>query len=116
MPRRKTRVASAACALLLLASSPAAGAQAHDRYAFDQPAEALSQALRDVAVRTGRNVIAPDELVQTREAPPLSGTFTAEEAVARLLEGTGLRYRLVDATLVIERVPEGGGRPSSAAC
>lgn len=114
MPRHSTGFASAACALLLLAGSPAAGAQLQDRYAFDQPAEALSQALRDVAARTGRNVIAPDELVRARQAPPLSGRFTAEEAVARLLEGTGLRYRLVDATLVIERAAEGVARPDSA--
>ncbi|MGE5562076.1 MAG: TonB-dependent receptor domain-containing protein [Bacillota bacterium] len=58
-----------------------------------------------MAVRTGRNVIAPADLLGTQQAPALSGTFTAEEAVARLLAGTGLRYRLVDGTLVVERVP-----------
>lgn len=105
--RIQSRAAIGAIALALFADAAAAGAQpkTEDQFAFDQPAEALSQALRDVAVRTGRNVIARDELVQAREAPPLSGTFTAEQAVARLLEGTGLRYRLVDGTLVIERIP-----------
>jgi outer membrane receptor protein involved in Fe transport len=92
---------------LLAVASARANAQAQDHFAFDLPAETLSQALRDVAVRTGRNVIAPADLVGTQQAPPLSGTFTAEEAVGRLLAGTGLRYRLVEGTLIVERVPFG---------
>jgi outer membrane receptor protein involved in Fe transport len=82
-----------------------AAAQPAGRFNFQLPAEPLSDALRDVAVETGRNVIAPQDLVQARRAPPLAGMFTAEEAVARLLAGSGLRYRLVDGTLVVERVP-----------
>jgi outer membrane receptor protein involved in Fe transport len=94
-----------ASALLAVASATAAMAQPEDRFLFQLPAESLSQALRDVAVRTGRDVIAPADLVGTRQVPALSGTFTAEEALARLLSGTGLRYRLVERTLVVERVP-----------
>jgi outer membrane receptor protein involved in Fe transport len=97
-----------ALACLALATATAASAQAQDQFVFDLPAETLSQALRDVAVRTGRNVIAPSDLIGERKTPPLSGTFTAEEAVARLLAGTGLRYRLVDGTLVVERSPLAG--------
>jgi iron complex outermembrane receptor protein len=97
--------ARSALALLAFASATTANAQSQDHFTFDQPAETLSQALRDVAVRTGRNVIAPSDLVGTQQAAPLSGTFTAEEAVARLLAGTGLRYRTVDGTLVVERAP-----------
>ena len=96
---------TAASALLALASSTAANAQPQGQFVFNLPAETLSQALRDVAVRTGRGVIAPDELVQSRQAPPLSGAFTAEEAVTRLLAGTGLRYRMVNGALVVERSP-----------
>lgn len=108
MPRRHSRAAGAAYAILLLTSTTAATAQPHGQYAFDLPPESLSQALREVALRTGRNLIAPDQLVQSRQAPALSGTFTADQAVAKLLEGTGLRYRLVDGTLVVEPVPFAG--------
>jgi outer membrane receptor protein involved in Fe transport len=104
MGKIQSIAADAACALLLLASATGASGQPRDRYRFDQPAETLSQALKDVAVRTGRNLVAPDDLVQARQAPPLSGSFTAEEAISRLLEGTGLRYRAVDGALVIERI------------
>jgi iron complex outermembrane receptor protein len=92
-------------ALLALAGATAANAQAQDHFAFDLPSETLSQALRDVAVRTGRNVIAPADVIGAQQAPALSGAFTAEEAVARLLTGTGLRYRIVEGTLVVERAP-----------
>ena len=92
-------------ALFIVASATAAAAQPQSQFAFDLPGESLSQALRDVAVRTGRNVIAPADLVGTQYAAPLTGTFTAEQAVARLLAGTGLRYREVEGTLVVERLP-----------
>lgn len=94
-----------ALALLALVRATAANAQPQGQYVFDLPAETLSQALRDVAVRTGRNVIAPADLIGRQQVSPLSGTFTAEEAVAQVLAGTGLRYRLVDGTLVVQRVP-----------
>jgi outer membrane receptor protein involved in Fe transport len=118
----RSKTATATLALLLFAGITPARAQPAAEFAFDLPAESLSMALRDVAVRTGRNVIAPNELVQNRKAPPLAGTFTAEEAVAWLLAGTGLRYRLVDGTLVVERSPfteeavaSGSSEPAEAA-
>ena len=103
LPDGRLAAVAAATALLFLGS--AAGAAQQERFAFDVPPELLSQALRDVAVRTGRNLIAPQPLVEARRAPALSGTYTAEEAVERLLEGSGLRYRLSAGALVIERVP-----------
>lgn len=101
MPKLQSTTALA----LLAFGSAAASAQPQGHFVFDLPAETLSQALRDVAVRTGRNVIAPADLVGKQKAGPLSGTFTAEEALSHLLAGTGLRYRLVEGTLVVERVP-----------
>lgn len=108
-----SKTATAAFAALMSVGPAEAAWQQSPRQEINIPSVELSQALREVAVRTGRNVIAPDELVRARQAPSLSGTFTAEEAVARLLEGTGLRYRLVDGTFVIERAPEGGTPPGS---
>jgi outer membrane receptor protein involved in Fe transport len=92
-------------AFLACACASAAHGQAQDQYVFDLPAETLAQALRDVALQTGRNVIAPADLVGTQQSAPLAGTFTPEQAVQRLLAGTGLRYRAIEGTLVIERVP-----------
>ncbi|HEX5259154.1 MAG TPA: TonB-dependent receptor, partial [Sphingomicrobium sp.] len=102
MPKLRS---TAACALVALAIATGAHAQPGDQFVFDLPSENLAQALRHVAVRTGRNVIAPADLLGSQQAPALSGTFTAEQAVARLLAGTGLQYRTVEGTLVVERAP-----------
>ena len=101
----QTGAVSAAVTLLLFGCATTAGAQAQSRFVFDLPGESLSQALRDVALQTGRDVIAPDDLVQARRAAPLSGTFTPEEALQRLLRGSGMRYRLVGNSIIIERDP-----------
>lgn len=93
------------CALIALASATGVSAQTDSRFQFDQPAEALSKALRDIALRTGRNIIAPADLLGGREAAPLSGPFTAEEALARLLAGTGLDYSSVEGNLVVGKGP-----------
>lgn len=92
-------------ALLVISSAASASGQRQDQFNFELPAEALSQALRDVAVQTGTNVIAPADVIGPLQAQPLAGRFTVEEAVARLLAGTRLQYRLVDGTLIIERIP-----------
>ena len=96
-------------ALLAIATATAAQAQPHEKFVFDLPAERLSQALKDVGVRTGQNVIAPADLVGPHQAPALAGTYTAEQAVARLLAGTGLSYRVVNGTLVVQRSPFADG-------
>lgn len=106
MRKYQSATATAALALLLIASATPANAQSPEQqFSFDLPAKKLSQALKDVAVHTGRNVIAPADLLGDQQAAPLSGTFTAEEALARLLAGTGLRYRMVEGALVVERSP-----------
>lgn len=98
----KTSIAALA-ALMWAGPAEAAGQQSAPRE-FNIPSLDLSQSLREVAVQTGRNVIAPDELVRGRRAPALSGSYTAEQALAALLQGSGLAFRTVDGTLVITTV------------
>ena len=105
--RKRSMAAGAGLALILMTATAPASAQPAERFQFDLPAEPLAQALRDIALRSGRSIIAPDELVRTRQAPALSGMLTPEQAVERLLEGTDLVVRQVDETLVIERPPSG---------
>lgn len=93
-----TAISAAVCAT-------AAQAQSAREADYALPAQELAQSLRDVALRSGVSIIAPSELVSAKQAPSLSGTLTAEQAVARLLAGTGLQYRLVEGTLVVERSP-----------
>ncbi len=98
----KYRRAIATTAWLLVAASTEAIAQRAGQFAFDVKSEPLSHALRDVALQSGTNIVAPDSLVGARQAPALSGTYTVEQALAKLLQGTGLQYRAVGNSLVIE--------------
>ena len=102
---------SAAVAMLLCASAAAHG-QAQT-FQFEQPALDLSSALRGVAERTGIDLIAPSDLVAGRRASQLSGSFTPEQAVAKLLEGTGLTFKRVEGTFVIA-VARSPGFPTSS--
>lgn len=85
-----------------------AGAEAQeDERNFSIPSQELGRSLRDVAAGSGRGVIAPSALVAGRRAPALNGRYSAEEAVRRLLAGSGLGVRRVGDSLVI--VAQGGG-------
>lgn len=116
MQKNRWVAAKAALTMLLAGAAGIANAAEEDRFTFNLAAEALPDALRDVAARTGRNVIAPDRLVRDLRSSPLSGTFTTEQALSKLLEGTGLSYRLVGKALVIDggplasaEIPQSGG-------
>ena len=94
-----------AALVMAVADSTAAMAQGQQRFDFNLPEQGLSKALAAVAAQSGRNLIAPGELVEARTAPALAGRLTADEAVARLLAGTGLIVRRVGDALVVERGP-----------
>jgi iron complex outermembrane receptor protein len=66
---------------------------------FSQQAQPLSDALRNVAEKTGQDILfAPDAVVGQR-APAISGIFTAKQAVDLLLQNTDLE--------AVEDVPAG---------
>jgi iron complex outermembrane receptor protein len=68
-----------------------ASARAADRtYHFDIPAEALSQALRAFGQTAGEQIIFTEDLVSGLTFSGLRGDFSAEVALQRLLQGTGL--------------------------
>lgn len=115
MQRYRTRAAIATSAWLLVATSTAAIAQRPAQFAFDLKSEPLSRALRDVALQSGTNIVAPDGLIEAHQAPALAGTYTVEQALAKLLQGTGLQYRAVGNSLVVEAIsfPDGSDRAGS---
>ena len=106
----RARVCSLAFIFTLTLSLPVAGADSsHRSYRFDIAAEPLAQALRTYGQVSGQAIIFTENLVEGITSPPLKGTYTAEAALARLLNGTDL---------TIERSPSGavmirGPAPSS---
>lgn len=104
-------VRSAAFVTLLCTSTALLAQEQDRRIQFDIPARDLTMTLRDIAEKTGTNLVAPSELVDGRQAPPLRGRFTADEAIAELLQGTGLEARHVGAAVLIARAkPREPGR------
>ncbi|GFE81103.1 TonB-dependent receptor [Steroidobacter agaridevorans] len=70
------------------------------RQEFNIAAQPLSQALREYAQQSGDQVVFYSEIGKGREAPALSGSYTRQEALQRLLENTGLKYRRVNAKTI----------------
>jgi outer membrane receptor protein involved in Fe transport len=90
--------------LLAIASTGSALAQAQSsdqtRQEFSIAAQPVSQALRAYAQQSGDQIVFYSEIGKGRESAAVEGSYTREEALKRLLESTGLKYRRVNAKTV----------------
>src|SRR5881628_2232609 len=100
-------IRSAAFAALLCTSAPVLAQEQVQSFQFDLAAPDLSTALRDVAEETGTNLVVPSELVEGKPAPALRGGYTADGAIAALLQGTGLQAKHVGTAVLVERSKAG---------
>ncbi len=97
----------AACLLLLAVHLPLpVHAQGSSQFPFASPAGTLSEALENFSRVTGYDVAARADRLKGKSAPALQGTYTAEAALARLLSGSGLDYRITGARTVAIVVPQ----------
>lgn len=80
----------AAAAITALAIAAPARAQEGQRREYNVEAQKLGDALRTVSRLSGREVIFTAEAVEGKNAPRLRGTYTPDEAVRALLDGSGL--------------------------
>ncbi len=94
------------CALVAIAvvvCSLTSSAQAKD-LAFDLPAQKLRSAIEQLSVPADVQVLYATELVEGKVSAPLQGEYSVEEALERLLAGTGLVFRRAGSrTILIER-------------
>src|SRR5579872_6623252 len=89
---------------------PVAKAQAAIQ--LDLPSQPLADSLRLVASQTDTNLLFDPPLVAGRQASALSDRLTAEQALNRLLQGTGIGYtRLNERTIILTAA--GSGAPAS---
>jgi iron complex outermembrane receptor protein len=72
---------------------------------FDIDARPLPQALSEFSRLTGQNVIYTDEAAYGQQAPALHGRYSADSALQRLLERSGLVWRRADARTVTVEAP-----------
>jgi len=89
----------------------AGAAGAADRRDFDIPAQSLTEALALFGRQSGLQVSVDADLVRDLSSPGVSGSFTPEQALARLLAGTGLDFGISAGTVTLARAPtqDGGG-------
>ena len=101
-------------AMAMLPSSIASAAEANNTqqrapFSFAIAAKPLPQALSDFSRVTGISVVYTDEAPYGLTAPAINGQFSAEQAMQRLLSGSGFTFRRTDAqTLILEPVPTAG--------
>ncbi|VVM87279.1 Ferrichrome outer membrane transporter/phage receptor [Pseudomonas fluorescens] len=83
--------------------------QQRTQFSFAMVAKPLPQALSDFSRITGISVVYTDEAPYGLTAPAVSGQMSAEQAIQRLLSGSGLTFRRTDAhTLALEPQPTEG--------
>lgn len=107
-PKTWRRALCALVLLLLLSGGRAAQAES-PLLMLNLPAQDLEQALQAYSRATGMAVLVDRELTRGRRSLAVRGHFTAQEALAMLLTGSGLmaRYARVDAfTLQLPEVSE----------
>ncbi|MEM1434817.1 MAG: TonB-dependent receptor [Pseudomonadota bacterium] len=74
------------------------------------PAGTLGESLVAVSNLYGINVLSPEQLVAGKRAPAITGAMSAEDAIQRLLRGSGLAWQKSrSGALIIVRAPTGEG-------
>lgn len=115
---RKGVVRACLVASTMLVAPHLGGAQAQPAGAtqrsFDIPAQPLGAALTAFARQTGIQFAYPASLTSGRTSPALRGSFSPEDALARLLAGSGLVYAFTGPTRVTISAPVSGGSADNA--
>ena len=91
-------------------TDPAALAQTEQTYSFDIASQPLPQALAEVSAVTGLQILYSEAAAGEHMAAALSGSLTAEQALDRLVAGSGFQYRYTGANAVtLERAVANNG-------
>ena len=90
-------------------AAEAVSSQAQKQFSFSLAAKPLPQALSDFSRVTGQSVVYTDEAPYGIMAPAVNGQMSAEQALQRLLTGSGLNLRRTDShTFALEPQPTAG--------
>lgn len=112
---RRVLLGSLATSVLAVAATPALAAGPKP---VSIPAGSLEQALGTLSAQTGDQLLFPPELVTGRTAPALSGRFTTEDALRRLLATQDIEARRTGPRVVVlkpRRTPAAAGAAPRAA-
>ncbi len=68
---------------------------------FDLPRQPLADSLRTIGSQTHTNILFDPSVVAGREAPALKADMTLQQALSRLLSGTGIEFDYLSETTVV---------------
>src|ERR1700735_2526476 len=103
--QRPLAIAAALLWIVLMCSMPIAQAQATTT--FDLPTQSLADSLRAVGSQTNTNILFDPSLVAGHRALALKDNLTIDQALARLLAGTGIRHEFLNESTVVLTVASG---------
>jgi iron complex outermembrane recepter protein len=104
-------VLASALSVVFLSMAVAGPADASVRKSTSIPVESLDLALRTLAKDRHLQVLYRAELVQDVRTPGASGSLTSDEALTKVLAGTGLSYKYLDTQTVTIVSRESAGAP-----
>jgi outer membrane receptor protein involved in Fe transport len=85
-------------------------AQAGTSADYDIPAQDLSGAVTAFGRQSGLQVVVDSAILAGLQSRPVAGRLSTEDAISRMLAGTGLTWRYSDAgTIALERLPDSSG-------
>ena len=90
----------ASAALVDAATAMAQAVEAAAALTADIPAQPLAQALAGFADQTGLQLVYVSDVVRNRKSHAASAGLSAQDALARILQGTGLRFEFLTARTV----------------
>jgi len=90
---RRTTILLSACAAVALMPA-VAGAQAAYKVQYRVPAQDLGAALTELARQSKHEIYFSSGLTRARRSPAVTGKLTVDQALDRILEGSGLKYRI----------------------
>lgn len=107
----------AICATALLTAAPTLARAAEPRHAFDLEAAPLGRALLAFNLATGAQVIVSHDLLVGRASRPVRGHYTAAQALAKMLGGSGLRAERTarGVLMILPAAPPARPRPKASA-
>ena len=106
---RSTRYPTLVCLALMMVSTPVAVHADAAAMHFDIKAQPLSEALMAFGAQTGAIVMASSELTAGKISKPVIGQLTCQDALTRMLQGTGLKFETnANGTFLIVRAPAAG--------
>lgn len=107
-PAATVLAAAALAALSVPAAQAQADAPASTARSFAIPAQPLAQALNELARQANLQMGFAPALVAGKTSAAVSGEFTAQQALDRLLAGTGLAGAIRQQSVLVQPSPQGG--------